>query len=203
MSLPTNPKALDLSLLDSLMKDYQPQPSIFEQYLRNDPPTVSGAMLYRMRCRGCGVVWDAAPEGRSQYCPPCDYRIESLMERRTRRLEHEYQVMSLSASVSEKQAQAMAARINAEISASFQRSMQTEPSPFSTVPSSLSADSLMTRFSSSTSAKNSGSSLNGSKSGQLRLSYSPSKEIATKSSTPSSSESSENLACSSENEHGS
>lgn len=155
-------------------------PKRFEPSLRRDQITASETMLTHRRCYGCGNVFMVDPRSSQKECGPgCQYETVRLNQKR----EMELKTFQ---SVSESVRQDMVIRVNEAISASFRQFTAETPSPSFTVPSSLSADSLLTRFSSTTSARNSGSNRNSSRSGPPKLLCSPSKATATKNFTPNS-----------------
>lgn len=181
MSLPTNPKAFDPSLLASLTRELFERPDAFQKSPFADLLTASQTMSIRPRSNESFARFMDAPS-------PAE-----LYEKEKRRAEELYQLrmmyeaspVVMSQSVLESLNRDMATRVNEVISASLAASIPTEPSRSSTGPSNLSGASLMTSFLSRTSAKNSRSNQSSSKSGPPKLLSSPSRAIATKSSSQS------------------
>lgn len=187
MSLPTNRKALDPSLLDSLMRESPEQRNEFLKSLYADPLTVLPTTSTQRK----------STESFSSYTD--EYVRNEYMSREQyeyrRRMDYERLVMlqqmyapvpeEMFPYASESLRRAMDTKANEVISASLAGSTPSEPSRSSTGPSSLSGASLTTSFLSRTSAKNSKSNPSSSRSGLPKLLSSPSKAIATKSSTQS------------------
>jgi hypothetical protein len=178
MSLPTNRKAFDPSLFDSLTQTYRERPNELLQSPLGGLRTESSTMSIRRRSN----------ESFSNYTD--DPSPAELYERERRHAEKLWQMQMMyspdpaemlrfdSALLSP----VMATKVSEAISASLEESIRSAPSPSSTVPSSLSGDSVTTWFLSRTSAKNSTSNPSSSKSGPPKLLSSPLKAIATKSS---------------------
>lgn len=187
MSLPTNRKALDPSLLDSLMRESPEQRNEFLKSLYADPLTVL-------------PTTSTPPKSTESFSSYTDeYVRNEYMSREQyeyrRRMDYEKLVMLQQMYApgpdvmfqldSELRKRATGIMENAEISALSGGSTPPAPSRSFTDRSNLSGASLMTSFLSRTSAKNSRSSPSSSKSGLPKLLSSPSKAIATKSSTRS------------------
>jgi hypothetical protein len=171
MSLPIKPGAIDPSMWDSLTTGYLDSLREFEKFLINDPQIGSPTTSARTKYSECE---------------------ESCMESRRdemsyQKLRHiiESEELKMSRSDSEYLNRAMDIRVREEISAWSEAYTPAPPSRSSTVPSSLSGESLLTSFLSTTSASNSKSPPSGSRSGRQKLLSSPSKAIPTKSSTRS------------------
>lgn len=187
MSLPTNPKAFDLSLLDSLTRELHERPNELLKSLLGELPTESPIMSTPRRSTGSF----------SNYTE--EYVGEEMLTRaeydRRRQRDYEKLVMlqQMYAPVPEETfrfasaslRQAMDTMANEVISASLAGSIPSEPSRSSTDQSNFSGASLTTSFLSGTYAKNSKSNPSTSRSGLPKLLSSPSKAIATKSSTQS------------------
>lgn len=187
MSLPINRKALDLFLLDSLTRGYQERPNELLKSLIGDPAIESPTTSTPSRSTGSFSNYTDEYVGEEMLT-----RAEYDRRRERDRIEL-IKLQQLYTPVpdvmfqldSESLRRAMDIMANAEISALLGASTPSVPSPSSTDPSNLSGASLMTSFLSRTSAKNSTSSPSTSKSGLPKLLSSPSKAIATKSSTQS------------------
>lgn len=187
MSLPINRKALDLSLLDSLSQGYHERPNELLRSLIGDPATESPTMStprkstesfsnYTVEFAGEGMLPRAEYDRRRQR----DYEMLVMLQQRYEPVPEE---MFLYASESLRRA--MDTKANEVISASLAGSTPSAPSRSSTDQSNCSGASLTTSFLSRTSAKNSKSNPSTSRSGLPKLLSSPSKAIATKSSTQS------------------
>jgi hypothetical protein len=187
MSLPTNLKALDLSLLDSLTQASLGQPSEYLTSLFVDRLTEWQTMSTQQRSSGSFSNYTV------EYAPN-EYRTLAEMEyhrrmdyERLRMLQQVYEpgpavMFQLDSALLKKVTDIME---NAETSALSGASTAPAPSRSSTGPSSLSGASLTTSFLSRKSASNSKSSPGTSKSGLPKLLSSVSKAIATKSSSRS------------------
>lgn len=187
MSLPTNRKVFDPLLLDSLMRESRERPNELLRSLIGDPATESPTMSTPRK----------STESFSNYTVefvPNEYLSREQLEYR-RRMDYERLVMlqqmyapvpeEMFPYASESLRRAMDTKANEVISASLAGSTPSAPSRSSTDPSNLSGASLTTSFLSRTSAKNSKSNPSTSRSGLPKLLSSPSKAIATKSSTQS------------------
>lgn len=192
MSLPIKPGALAPFSSDSLSEKLKQYRGIFDESLRN-----AQQIAYE-------TMW--IPSSLDEYDPAyfreADREMEMMeadreMEMMARSLEMEIRARFLEIErmgrerkmyqyASAYPNQDMGTGKREETSVSSGPSIAPEPSPSSTVQSSLSGASLLTSFLSTTSAENSGSSQSGSRSGPLKLLSSPSKAIAMKSSTPES-----------------
>lgn len=184
MSLPTKRNLIDSSWFDSLTQESQALPNVFGTFPSDVPQTVSPTMLIRGNCRVCGIDLAIPPDEFNQAMVEHERRCQEDWERRRLRRRYEYETMYLYGSELRSRAMDMGKR--EETSASSRPSTPVEPSPSFTVPSSLSGDSLLTSFLSTTSAKNSGSNRSGSRSGLPKLLSSPSRAIPTKSCFPNS-----------------
>ncbi len=181
MSLPTNRKAFDPSLFDSLMRESQARPDELVKSLCGALQTGSPTMSTRRRSNESFSNFTDEPS------PAELYERERRQAEKLVQLQamYNYEVVVMPPFVSESLSQDMATKASEAISASLEESIRSELSRSSTVPSSLSGDSVTTWFLSRTSAKNSKSNPSSSKSGPRRLLSSPLKAIATKSSTRS------------------
>lgn len=187
MSLPTNPKALDHSMLDSLLRESLERPNELLQSPFDVQQTASPITSTRRN----------SIESFSNYTVelvPNEYMSREQFEYRQRMnyealmmLQQAYQPnpVEMPPYVLEFLKQDMDTRVKEEISASSAVSTPSAPLRSSTDRSNLSGASLTTSFLSRTSAKNSTSSQNSSKSGLPKLLSSPSGGTATKSSTQS------------------
>lgn len=184
MSLPINRKALDPFLLDSLMQESRERPNELLKSLIGDPAIESPTMSTPRRSTGSFSNYTVEYVG-EEMLPRAEFD-----RRRQRDYEQLVMLQQMYASVPEEMfrfasaslRQAMDIKANEVISASLAASTPSAPSPFSTVPSSLSGDSATIWFLSRTSAKNSKSNPSSSRSGPPKLLSSPSKGIPTKSS---------------------
>lgn len=188
MSLPTNPKVLDPSMLDSLLRESLERPNELPRSQLADLPIESPTTWHRKKWNESfsSSTEDLVPNeymGREQF----EYRRKMNYERLVMLQQAYYQqdLVEMPPYVLESLRRDMDTQVKEAISASWVESTPSAPLRSSTDRSNLSGASLTTSFLSRTSAKNSTSNPSSSRSGLPKLLSSPSGGTATKSSTRS------------------